>query len=287
MRLTILAGAITLILAGCASNVSNTHSAPRLVSIGTGTGAHTSSAQANEPDVLIPAPNTPATAIGTAAPAIKPSPSLFIPAQPAGKPVAQGNVDRSVMAAVHTPEPTVKAPVAKVAPQHQMANSANARSLDAIPEVGATVTAPVASVNETAATAAQTSAQMVPKAAGPDLSKQAAPKYGYLRVTHLIPGRLTFNDKTKEFEFVIVGGPASLKPNLQTLLSATNGGGLEYKVDENHGYPNTFKLRGQTVTHIIDQMVAPFKQPGQAWQSVYINNMVVIDYTKRMASYAS
>lgn len=268
MRLTILAGAITLALSGCASNVSNTHSAPRLVSTSHGASS-ASTVQTDEPEVLIPAPNTPSTAAvgitgksasSVAAPASKAttaSSSLFVPSKPATTP----RVDASVTTAVRAHQPA--------------ANASTVQVKTSAPQVKTPAVTPV-----------QTS-KVLPNSAGPDLNKQVAPHYSYLRVTHLIPGRLTFNDKTKEFEFVIVGGPASLKPNLQTLLSATNGGGLEYKVDENHGYPNTFKLRGQTVTHIIDQMVAPFKQPGQAWQSVYINNMVVIDYTKRMASYAS
>lgn len=279
MRLTILASTIML-AAGCASNVSDTHQTPTLVSTN----------KAGKP-----------VAVSASAPS-----SSMTSATKSTATKSTGGVDASVSAVVFgdgssaetesaaaPAESAVKTstPTTNTAASATLGSAFNSTPVfKGTAETAPTITAPATPVapieTKTAPVVAKQSVEPVATPPGADLSKQVAPHYEYLRVTKLIPGRLTFNEKTRLFEFEVQGENSSLEENLSVLLTATAGGKLEYKVDKNHRFPNTFTISGQTVTHLIDQMVAPFKMPGQVWQNVHVNNLVVIDYSKRTASYA-
>lgn len=117
-----------------------------------------------------------------------------------------------------------------------------------------------------------------------NLAKQVQPHFPYLRVTRLIPGRLRFDAASQEFVFRI--NQESLISNINTLMSVTEGQALYDEVSENHAFPNTFEIRGKTVSHLIDQMVGPFKKPSQILQDVRINNLVLIHYSRGMSAHA-
>ncbi len=117
-----------------------------------------------------------------------------------------------------------------------------------------------------------------------NLAKQVQPHFPYLRVTRLIPGRLRFDAASQEFVFRIAQD--SLISNINTLMSVTEGQALYDEVSGNHAFPNTFEIRGKTVSHLIDQMVGPFKKPSQILQDVRINNLVLIHYSRGMSAHA-
>jgi hypothetical protein len=114
-----------------------------------------------------------------------------------------------------------------------------------------------------------------------DISKQTAPQMTFLRIART-SDRLLFNESSKEFTFRVKQG--GLQDNIQALLDLTISGQLQYKVSVNHSFPNDFEIHGKTAAHLIDQMVGPFKQPAQAMQDIYINNVVLIHYTKGVST---
>ena len=120
-----------------------------------------------------------------------------------------------------------------------------------------------------------------PLAPLPNLSKQVTPQFPFLRVSK-ISSRISFNEKTQEFTFQVRGG--SLKQNVSDLLDMTVAGQLEYQISPNHAFPNAFEIKGKTVAHLIDQMVAPFKQPSQVLQDVFVNNLVLIQYSRGVST---
>lgn len=118
------------------------------------------------------------------------------------------------------------------------------------------------------------------------LSKQETPHFPYLRVVKTIPGRLQFDVAKKEFVFWITAD--SLISNINTLLTATDGGQAIYEsISGNHSFPNSFEIRGKTIPNLIDQMVGPFKKPSQILQVVHINKIVLIRYSRGVTAHAN
>lgn len=136
------------------------------------------------------------------------------------------------------------------------------------------------SQNKVAPTPSETNAEIN------TLSKQETPHFPYLRVVKTIPGRLQFDVATKEFVFWITAD--SLISNINTLLTATDGGQAIYEsISGNHSFPNSFEIRGKTIPDLIDQMVGPFKKPSQILQVVHINKIVLIRYSRGVTAHAN
>lgn len=118
------------------------------------------------------------------------------------------------------------------------------------------------------------------------LSKQVTPRFSYLRALRTLPGRLSFDEKNQMFVFWIT--PDSLISNVNTLLTATDGGQAIFdKISENHTFPNSFEIRGKTIPHLIDQMVGPFKKPSQILQEVHVNKIILIRYSRGVSAHAN
>lgn len=272
MRLTIMASAILLALTGCSTNVSDTHMAPTMVStapaakpqattgVFAGSGTTPTLAQSAsgkgtssyDSSVTAVASSGAGTGVKASSNTTATTDSVF---------TGINDVPATTLTA-SSDTPTTPAPQLQVVPTQAAVKSV----------------VPVTTSSNTSASKA------TPGSAPDELSKQVAPRWEYLRVIHQIPGRLYFDAASRQFVFTVNAG--TLKDNVNDLLAATAEGSLEYTVDENLRFPNTFSIRGQTVTHLIDKMVGPFKSPGQVWQNVHVNNLVVISYSQRMASNA-
>lgn len=231
MRLTLIAAIVSSVLVGgCANNVSDSHAAPVLVST-----------NPKKPPSVAKAPASPLVATSTVDASVqsiasdKKSTSLGLPPEPvAATTIAEDDIfsASSASSGVVTASAPAKAPTPPAAPL-------------------------------------------------PNLSKQVTPQFPFLRVSK-ISSRLSFNEKTQEFTFQVRGG--SLKQNVSDLLDMTVAGQLEYQISPNHAFPNAFEIKGKTVAHLIDQMVAPFKQPSQVLQDVFVNNLVLIQYSRGVST---
>lgn len=184
-------------------------------------------------------------------------------------------------AAIAATSSTVQSPAPQKAAQAGNSSAQETELFKGLEEPTSTLT--TESVKPVATPSNATTAKV---ASGDDLNlaKQIQPHFPYLRVTRLIPGRLRFDAARQEFVFRI--NQDSLIANINTLMSVTEGQAIYDSVSENHVFPNSFEIRGQTVSHLIDQMVGPFKKPSQILQDVRINNLVLIHYSRGMSAHA-